>query len=129
MCLTLGVYYIIYYYILYIILYIIYYILFLSYTILSSSSVPSISSSSSLPFPSSVLLLIYLLPSVPPLPILSPFLSFSSSPPNLSLLSFSSPSQSSNPPIHSIRVGSSISLFIFFPIRCFDPACFIGVDG
>ena len=54
----------------------------------------------------------------------------SSSP--LSNIPFLSSSHLSNlliPFIQSIRVGSSISLFIFQTQPTFDPACFIGVDG
>ena len=74
----------------------------------------------------------------PSLPFLySPSLP-SSFPISSSLLSSSNPNplQSSSaliPLIHSIRVGSSISLFIFQShlsnIQESDPACFIGVDG
>ena len=113
--LTLGVYYII---ILYIIYYIIYYIIFYYYYILSYlilySSFPLFLSSPIYPLLFPIFLLIYLPFPSPLLPFLIP------------ILFFYNPLFSSS--IQSIRVGSSISLFIF-PIRQSDPACFIGVDG
>ena len=103
-CLTYGViviyyiilyYYYIIYYILYYIIYYYYYILYILYLILYSSS-----------------LLIYFPPILFSFPSSSylPFLFYSSS----SSQSFSSPS-SSHHPIQSIRVGSSLCLFMFNP--------------
>ena len=111
---TLGVIliYTIIYYIIYYILYYYTYII-ISYPILYSS-----------------LLLIYLpfySPSVL-LPVLLsfPFSSYSPLPSHIPFPPLPLP----NPLIQSIRVGIWVYLLILFQLyRCFDPACFIGVDG
>ena len=120
--------YIYYYYILYIILLYIYiyyyYILYILYLILSFSFCSSSLPSPSLPiFCSPLLFLSFLL--FPLILFLFPL---------LSLFHLSSPLLLLFPiliylSIQSIRVGIWISLFMFDRVGCFDPACFIGVDG
>ena len=121
MCLTCGVVlYLIHILLLYYILYII---------ILLSSSFPVSSPSPPLPppyFPPQysfytcryLPVLIYVLFLFPLLLFPHPFPSIFCSFPSLPL-----------PLIQSIRVGTSLGLFIFPPHRQSDPACFIGVDG
>ena len=135
--LTLGVYYIT-------ILYIIYYtytiILFLLYLILYYTLLQFFFSSISL-FIFYLPIFLLLFPPLPssPLIIISHLSSHSShliqsirvgTSLRLFILSSNNPSQTIYLSIHSIRVGPSLCLFMFDPIQEeSDPACFIGVDG